>query len=156
MTLLCSMKPLKQVNQSQNATERSYNIEGKREAIEYFIDKHFHVVHICEWKLQKKYDNKTMGVSSKVKAITFTILSAYFINHDTSKPVDPRFNTTIQVVRLYPLKIRLHQGPLSNPLLKSSTRSRAILKITPNLSRKKYLKMNRCSRYTEQTRELTH
>lgn len=42
------MKPLKQVNQSQNATERSYNIEGKREAIEYFIDKHFHVVFVNE------------------------------------------------------------------------------------------------------------
>lgn len=31
---------------------------------------------------------------------TFTILSAYFINHDTSNPVDPKFNTTTHVVRL--------------------------------------------------------
>jgi hypothetical protein len=86
-----------------------------------------------------------MEVSPKVKAITFTILSAYFIIHETSKPVDPRFNTTIQVVILYPLKIRDHQGPFSNPPVKSSTISRAILKITPNLRRKHYLKMNWCS-----------
>ena len=61
-------------------------------------------MHFCVdmlvMKALKKYDNKTMDVSLNVKAITFTILSAYFINHETSKPVDPRFNTTIQVVIL--------------------------------------------------------
>lgn len=32
--------------------------------------------------------------------VTLIMLSAYFINHDTSSPLDPRFNTTNHVVRV--------------------------------------------------------
>lgn len=64
---------------------------------------------------------------------TLTMLSAYFINHDTNKPVEPRFKTTIQVVIVYPLKRRCHHGPFSNPFLKSSKTSFAKLNIAPNL-----------------------
>lgn len=44
------------------------------------------------WKI---YDEEAIK-----REFTFTILSAYFINHETNKPVDPRFKTTIQVVIL--------------------------------------------------------
>jgi hypothetical protein len=45
--------------------------------------------------LRKIYDEEAIK-----REFTFTILSAYFINHETNKPVDPRFKTTIQVVIL--------------------------------------------------------
>lgn len=64
------------------------------------------------------------------------MLSAYFINHETSKPVDPRFNTTIQVVISYPFKSLCHQGPFSNPPRKSSSTNRPMLNIAPNLKNK--------------------
>jgi len=70
----------------------------------------------------------------KNRKITFTILSAYFISHDTSKPVDPKFKTTIHVVKVYPLKMRCHHGPLSKPTWKSSHKSRTMLNIAPNLT----------------------
>ena len=74
-------------------------MKEEEELIGYFSNMHFGM-DMLVMKAVKKYDNKTMDVSLNVKAYTFTILSAYFINHETSKPVDPRFSTTIQVVIL--------------------------------------------------------
>ena len=71
----------------------------------------------------------------QVISVTFTILSAYFINQENKNPAEPRFNITSQVVILYPLKRCCHHGPFSHSFLKSSKRSRAILKIAPNLEK---------------------
>lgn len=62
----------------------------------------------------------------KYTGLTFTILSAYFISHETNSPEDPRFNRTSHVVTVYPLRRRCHHGPFSNPTLKSSIISRAV------------------------------
>jgi hypothetical protein len=85
----------------------------------------------------EKYKRKK--ACKRVERYTFTILSACFINHETKRPVDPRFNTTNQVVIVYPLKMRCHQGPFSKPPLKSSTISFARLKIEPNLGKETHL-----------------
>ena len=87
-------------------------------------------LNINLWRNRQKHRN-----CKQVKGVTFTILSAYFINQETKSPVEPRFNTTSQVVKLYPLKSGCHHGPFSNSFLKSSKRSRAILKIAPNLEK---------------------
>lgn len=79
------------------------------------------------------------------KKNTFTMLSAYFIIHETSSPEDPKFRTTSQVAILYPSKRRCHHGPFSKPLVKSSKTRRAKLKIVPNLGKKEItLRLNYC------------
>jgi hypothetical protein len=37
-------------------------------------------------------------MAENLSDLTLTILSEYFINHDTRRPVDPKLNTTIHVV----------------------------------------------------------
>lgn len=87
-------------------------------------------------KLKNRYYTCCINtIYSKIKGITLTMLSAYFINQETKSPEHPRFSTTIHVVIVYPLKRRCHHGPFSNPPLKSSRTSRAKLKIAPNLDK---------------------
>mmetsp|Transcript_37168 Transcript_37168/g.91873 ORF Transcript_37168/g.91873 Transcript_37168/m.91873 type:complete len:213 (-) Transcript_37168:465-1103(-) len=66
---------------------------------------------------------------------TLTMVSAYFMIHDTSRPVKARLHTTAQVTTSYPRSSVCGSSvnPLLNPAFTSSTSSRAALKMTPKL-----------------------